>query len=312
MIRWLLSFFLVLVSPTQLKEKEFSWIKYIVSRIRRNKNFLAFCSGPTGSGKSYTTIAVAEMLAKALGTPFSIDNIVFSSKEQMQLANSGKLVKGSVIVAEEVGVTQSARSWQSNTNKVLNFYLQTFRHRNFVLLMNAPFMDFVDSQTRRLFHAEWKTTGIDFVKKETLVKPYCLQFNPRNKKTYYKYLRVKKEGVRGLVPVTLWRVHEPSDELKKPYEQKKLKFTTELNEKILAGLEKEDGDKRKQGVLTIEQNRVYELLKERLTVPQICDKLNVKKSWIYDCMKKIQLKGHTITPVYSTDGLESVTHYEAE
>lgn len=289
----------------------YSWIRYGVARVNANKNLIIFTSAPTGGGKSWTDLSICYLFSRALKTPFGIDNVFTSHKESMKFVNSDKVMKGSVFDFEEVGVTQSSRNWQSVNNKVMNYFLQTCRHRNFILVMNSPYLDFVDSQTRRLFHAELKVIGIDYAKQETLVKPYCLQYNPRNKKTYYKYLRIKQKGTQGLVPVKLWRVPRPPQWLIDAYEKKKLEFTTQLNEQILEDLEKEEsGGKKKQGVLSIEQQKTYYLLKEKLTVPQICVRLNVKKSWVYDCIKKIGLKGHTITPVYSDDGLERVLHYE--
>ena len=46
------------------KEKEKSWIRYIKQRIKQNKNFLGFISGPTGSAKSWSSLRIAEDLDK--------------------------------------------------------------------------------------------------------------------------------------------------------------------------------------------------------------------------------------------------------
>ena len=213
-----------------LQSEKASWVRYMNQRIERRKNFITFISGPTGSGKSWTSLAIAELV----DPNFDVERVVFSGKALMKLINSGKLKKGSVIVFEEAGVEMSNRNWQSVVNKMINYLFQTFRHRNFILIMNAPYMDFVDSATRKLFHAEWQVTGIDFDKSQTKVKPQVIQYNSRNSKFYYKYLRViTKEGV---VPVKKWNVDRPSSELINAYEKKKREFTDALNKKINAEL----------------------------------------------------------------------------
>lgn len=203
------------------------WAAYIKGRIKNNKNFIGFVGGPTGSGKSYASLAIAELI----DPKFSIDHCVFTGAELMALVNSNKLKKGSVIVFEEAGIEMSAQSWQSIMNKMLNFLMQTFRHRNFVLILNSPFMDFVAAATRKLFHAELATQRIDFEKEMTVLKPQIIQYNSRYKKFYYKYLRVGVPG-KGMGAVKTWSVPKPSADLLKAYEIKKREFTDNLNAEI--------------------------------------------------------------------------------
>ena len=158
------------------KQPEKYWISYIKQRIKKNKNFLGFVSGPTGSSKSYSSIRIAE----ELDPDFNIDRIVFGGLELMNLINSGKLKSGSAIVMEEAGVEMSHKNWQSVTNKMLNYLMQTFRHRNFILILNSPYMDFVDASTRKLFHAEFSSMGIDYKKNEARLKPVFLQYNQKS------------------------------------------------------------------------------------------------------------------------------------
>ena len=222
------------------KKQENCWISYIKQRIRKNKNFLGFISGETGSGKSWSSLSVAE---QADGR-FTIEQCVFGAEELMLLINSKKLRKGSVIVFEEVGVEMSNKNWQSITNKVVNYLLQTFRHRNFILIMNSPFMDFVDATTRKLFHAEMRTVGINRTDKTCMLKPLLLQYNSKKKKFYYKRLRVITQG--GTRPVDSWSVPKPSPHLIEMYELKKRNYTDELNKRILSELQAVSNPKGKK------------------------------------------------------------------
>ena len=223
------------------KENESSWVNYIHRRIELNKNMLMFISGPTGSGKSYASLSIAQQL----DDEFSSERIVFNPLELMQLINSGKLKKGSAIVFEEVGVSFSNRNWQSKINKVLNYLIQTFRHRNFILIMNAPYIDFIDSSMRKLFHGELRTMEIDKKTNKTILKPLLIQYNSRNAKFYYKFLRIKTP--EGIKPIRKWGVVAPDEELLTQYEIKKEKFTTELNLEIYNELNKDNpAEKSKQ------------------------------------------------------------------
>lgn len=217
--------------------KEYLFVKYIRRRIEQNKNFLGIITGQTGSGKSWSGLSIGEMLDK----DFGIDRVIFRGTELMELINSDKLPKrkGIVILFDEAGIDLSSRSWQSMTNKLLNFLLQTFRHRCFVLLFTTPYEDFVDSATRKLFHSELKTVSIDFGKKTTKIKPMLLQYNPELKKFYKKFLRVATG--HGALPLKEWNVPAPSKKLVEEYERKKNVFTSQLNKGIEFELKKLSG-----------------------------------------------------------------------
>ena len=221
--------------------QEYSWVRYIRRRIHENKNFMAIISGATGSGKSWSALSIGQLL----DPEFDVSRVIFRGTDLLKLINSGKLKKGSVILWDEAGVDLSNRSWQSATNKLLNFLLQTFRHKNIILLFTTPYSDFVDKLTRRLFHAEFKTISIDFDKNTTKIKPLLIQYNARYGKFYYKFLRIiHREG--GAVPISEWNVPAPSKELIKAYEGDtgvKSIFTSQLNAEIESELMSIEGKK---------------------------------------------------------------------
>lgn len=223
------------ISVEENKQKQYSMIKYIHRRIKNNKNFLVTITGPTGSGKSWTGLSIAELL----DPDFNIDRVIFKGKELMKLINTANLKPGSVILWDEAGIDLSNRNWQSVTNKMLNALLQTFRSRNFILIFTVPFSDFVDASSRKLFHADFETQRINKALKEVVVKPKLLQYNPNLRKFYRKYLKVSSKG--KLIKIKRWGVPKPSDELIKVYEAKKILFTTDLNADIGKHLEKLEG-----------------------------------------------------------------------
>jgi len=245
------------------KPKEKSWIRYIKQRIQQNKNALIFVSGQTGSSKSWSCISIGEQL----DPEFNIDRIVFSVEALMELLNSGKIKKGSAIVFEELGVEHSHKTWASITNKMLNYLVQTFRHLNIVLLMNSPHMDFIDSSTRKLFHAELRAMSIDFKKKEARLNPQLISYNSRMQKFYYRYLRVATKN--GVETITCWRVAKPkSDTLIKEYEAKKLQYTKQLRATILMEVKKAKQKKTKMNCKQCNHNWITR--KSSSAFPVVC------------------------------------------
>ena len=270
------------------------WIQYIKQQIQKNKNFMGFVSGATGSGKSWSCLSIGE----DVDSEFNISNVVFSGIELMDLINSGNLKKSSCICFEEVGVIMNSRDWQSITNKMLNFLIQTFRHRNFILLMNSPYISFLDSATRKLFHAEFQTLSIDFKTNECIVKPQLIQYNGRLDKFYYK--RLNLITAEGVVPISRWRIHKPSEELIKQYEQKKLQFTNSLNKRIYEELLSVEAKRSKDTAskpLTEEQNKIISYLKEGKLIPEVSKLLSVSSQLIYQQLALIRKKGITIKPI---------------
>ena len=222
----------------EIDGNKYSLVRYIHRRIANNKNFLATITGPTGSGKSWSALSMAELLDKE----FSVDRVIFKGRELMKLINEGNLKPGSVIVWDEAGIDLSNRNWQSVTNKMLNALLQTFRHKNFILFFTVPYHDFVDASSRKLFHADFETQKINKNQEVVVIKPKLLQYNSNLCKWYRKYLKVQVN--HSIVKIRRWAVPKPSDALIKAYEEKKNKFTKNLNMDIDRQLEKlEEPDK---------------------------------------------------------------------
>lgn len=286
------------------KPKQKHWIGYIKGRIKKNKNFLGFISGPTGSGKSWSSLSIGEQLDE----DFSLERVVFSGLELMNLINSDKLKRGSVIVFEEVGVELSNKNWASITNKMINYLIQTFRHRGFILIMNSPFMDFLDSATRKLFHAEIRTLSINFKKKTTKLKPQLIQYNSRLQKFYYKRLKVIMP--QGVMPVDVWNVEQPSKALVEAYETKKRTYTDKLNKKIYDELLAVENKGKEKSKLTDIQQDTLDLLKQGLNVEQIAAIRERHSEAIRASMKLIKNKGYAIKPVYASKVGKKILRYD--
>lgn len=264
-----------------------SWIRYIRNRILKKKNFLVLVTGQTGSGKSYTCLSVCSTLDKN----FNVNRVVFGLRGLMELINSGDFPAGTCIMWDEFQLDASNRNWQSLTNKLLNSLLSTFRHKNFILIINAPYSDFIDSHTKKLLHSEWEVTGIDYASEMTILKPQVIQYNSRRKQFYYKYLRVRTS--KGVSPVTKWKVPKPSKDLVEAYEKKKTEFTSALNEDIERQLNKLDNrHEEKRKPLTEIQARVLQLMSKYGDTKRVAEELSLDRRTIQFHVSQARKKGY--------------------
>lgn len=247
-----------------------SWARWMVARtMRKNQNNLVSIIGKTGSGKTFSGMSICEIMSKLDGVPFSIEHIVFSLRELMDLINSGNLKRGSKIVCDEFQVSISARDFQSEANKVFNYLLSTFRHRNLTLFFCTPFESLLDKNTRKLFHARFETLSINKNNQTCRLKPRFLEYSDFKADAYRKQLIVfyKHNGVNKTSKVFYWDIPRPSKELEEQYEQKKLEFTNNLNKNISARLNKFDDSGKS---MTAEQKQEgYKPDREPLTARQL-------------------------------------------
>jgi hypothetical protein len=264
------------------------WLGYINLRIVRNKNFLCVVTGPTGSGKSWATIRICEELDKE----FNVNRIVFSAKQLMNLVNHGGLKKGSCILWDETQIDLSSRNWQSTMNKMLNYLVSTFRHRNFILFFTAPYLDFIDTSTLKMFHANFETDKIDRTNKRVVLKPKLLDYNQSRKKWFTPYLKFSKPGY-GSIKIKRWAVSMPSKEILEAYEAKKIKFTSQLNLEIEDRLANLDGDGKPRKILTPHQANVLNCWKKGILIQkEIVKELNISQQFVSKIEKSIRNKGY--------------------
>lgn len=277
-----------------LKENEVGYFpSYILQRIRKNKNFIAAVTGETGSGKTYSCIRLGELL----DPEFTVDNIVFTCNQFMDLINgtTKQLDKGAVIVWDEMQVAMSHLDFRSVQAMVINYLLQTFRHRNLILLIATPNFSFLNASTRKLVHSRMETVGIDENEKICSLKPFLIQINQKSGKIYEKYLRAR-DTRHGIFPVEYLDLDLASKELIKAYEEKKDNFTVDLNKDIAETLRKLT-EKEPPKSLTQKQEDILDYLKEGLTIPEISDKKNISIQTIYRHIGLIEKKGYSIEPI---------------
>ena len=171
-------------------------------------------------------------IAKLIDPTFNVkERVVFEADKFMELLNSGKLNRGSVIIFDEAGVGIPAREWYSISNKMLNYVMQTFRNLNLGVIFTTPSFDYIDVGTRKLFHSYIETLAIDYKRELVITKWLEVQYNPQIGKLYFKYPRIRDEK-GSIVKITRFLIHKPSQDLIDAYENKKKNFTNKLNTSV--------------------------------------------------------------------------------
>jgi hypothetical protein len=215
-------------------------IKYIKDQIHIwNRNFVGITVGRVGTGKSYTSLHLAELLDEN----FSIDRIVFKVEDLLELVHKNDLPPGSVIVFDEAGIGVSNRKHYMNKfNKAMAYLLQTWRSRNLILLVTVPDLAFVDAGVRKMFDALIECKKVIKSKKVVRVKWKFIQVNPQMGKAYYHGLSANGTKID-------LEIGKPSVKIIHAYEKKKAAFLTELYNDVKSSIEpekKKEQDKKKE------------------------------------------------------------------
>jgi len=277
------------------KKGESVMVTLAKKRIRNNLNMICMFTGKTGGGKTWSGISYSE----ELDPDFDVARqVVFDFKQTMDLINEPwfKEKKIKIVLWDEPQISISNRAWQSKMNKLVNYLLSTFRHQNIILILCAPYKDFLDIQTMKLLHWEFQCSMIDRKNNQCIVYPKYQQYNPQKKKTYPHSPYIISKG--GSAEMKTWRIKKPSKEAIKIYEQKKTEFTAGLNKDIQESLDTINNpvldDKIKHGIpkkpLTEKQAEVLALVKLGMTQTSIAKKLGRNQSAISQTVAFIKKK----------------------
>lgn len=264
--------------------------------IKKNKNVLGANIGATGSGKSYRDLRLGELWYKYyFKEPFPPENICFGVVTAMKRLSSGELRKGEVLILEESGVNLGSLDFQNKVSKMFAYVLQSFRSMNVAIFFNLPYLSMLNKTARMLLHYTIESVTIDFEKKINKGKFFIHQVNQRTGNIYRKYPRVKHKG--KLKTIKRLNLREPSKELMKIYEAKKIQYLSELTKEYTFELEKIEEDKLiKSGrrLLTEKQLAIYNLACEGLNQIEIGKIRNISNATVCASLKLIKKKGYVI------------------
>lgn len=208
--------------------------KQIFNRVKANKNWLGVMCGPTGSGKSFFSLAVCEKFFPR----FTVDNIVFSVKEYLD--KFGDCRAGDMILFDE-GEEWNARRAMESKNVEFGNILSMIRFTQISTIFTLPDLRQIDVTLVRLMHNYMYTMDIDrrtcpvWQRKRTgihfyeIVKERLPQGSSRDLKVRYPVMDVVVRNNRTgkcyekTIKVTELWYNAPSQQLLDDYEQMKKK-----------------------------------------------------------------------------------------
>jgi len=218
---------------------------------KRKRNALIAICGSVGTGKSYIALRIAEQLDTSFTAETLKDRLILSPEQFMKIItrDKNKLKTGSVIIIDEASTQMYNRQWSSMNNQMINYILTTFRHRRLVCIMTTPYLDFLDSNVRRLFDYFVEATKVNFKLNQSAAKVYKLSYNKmKADKSFKKYFRQKRDSegrrIGSRVRLKILWFDKPADDLCELYEdyagEFKQKIAEEALHKALAVQEKEE------------------------------------------------------------------------
>tara|TARA_Y100000310_G_scaffold81250_1_gene77846 strand:- start:2276 stop:2998 length:723 start_codon:yes stop_codon:yes gene_type:complete len=211
------------INPTIQEEtldKGALFIDKLRTKVAGGQNFNCLILGEPGSGKSYASLRLAEVLDL---NGFTADKIVFSNEEFLEKVSTAK--KGDAIIYEEVGVNVSSRQWWKNFGS--NAIMQTFRYKNLFFIMNCPVISFLDKNAQQLIHYSFKMNGIHKSDQTSSMRP--LRMDTDGQVSFTKMMYPRIEG--AIIPEMVMKI--PSIKIRRDYERRAKLFKDKLNEKYL-------------------------------------------------------------------------------
>ena len=295
-------------------------VEYIKNRIfKKNKNFLCAFVGPTGSGKSYSALRLAEVLDPNFDV---IHNVVFTASGFLSFINRGNFKKGEIVIFDEAGGNEgiSSRNWQQFYNKAFNSIAQTFRKYQLIVLFTTPNITYIDKGTRMLLHGYFKTVDILRTKKLSKTKFYFIKNEGDWKDITTTYMRIYQEGSRKVIDPIYFKI--PTKENREKYELLKEDFLKKHNRHLLDEAIEIDGfeavtendviseditkkvietpfeekmkEKKINPAMTFKQKIIYNLKKRGWTNEQIGNEVGVSAGTISSTLRRIRKKGYII------------------
>jgi len=191
-----------------------------------DKNKLIIVCGGTGECKSGSSMTLGDIFDVDVhfNSRWTLEKLVWDAQGFIKLINSNH-PKGTVIIWDEIGVEHDSREYYTLKNKLIKKVMQTFRYKNFLVLMTVPDLASLDIGTRRLLHGYLEMRGQMPDKKMAKGKFEWIQTNPKSGKTYYKRPRYWENGKYYMLDS--YYVPRPRPELEIPYKKQKKIVTKE-------------------------------------------------------------------------------------
>jgi len=114
----------------------------VIPRYKHDFDNLIVVQGNEGSGKSCFAVGLCAQYANLIGAKFTVDNVVFSGQEFLEMATN---LKDSVILYDEAIEGLMGANWQNKTQKLIIQALMMARKNNNFYVLCVPSCDKLNS-----------------------------------------------------------------------------------------------------------------------------------------------------------------------
>lgn len=255
--------------------------------------------GPTGSGKSFASLSFGSIVDKTFVEAPLETRCAFKALQFMR--NVDNLCKipgnsrGKVVIWDEFGVEHNAREFMTLANRLINFFFQTTRYNNMIMLMTVPYLSYIDGATRKLCNAFAEMKSKNKHTNMTVVKLKFNQVNAMTGKEYPKYFRYSHNGHK-IVCKNLG-IPLPPQTIIDQYEPLHKQYKTDLRQSIIQKLEIKENKEKAQDLkpLTPLQEQIMRCLEDGTTKHQeIADKLHEDRVKISKNIQYMRNKGYRV------------------
>jgi hypothetical protein len=249
------------------KPQPHSWCKWAINRIKNKNNStnIRFI-GDTGSGKSWSALSIAEIMAGMMGMKIEESDIYFSISDVIRKVYAEDPKPGTIFFIDEQQIEGASGEYNNLRGKAYTAFFSTCRSRRYIIISTMPFADMIIKKVRRFFHLEIETMSVNTGDKVVLTKPRLLDYHKHKEKIYRKMLimkvRDKNSGLVKSTKISVWNIPKPSDEMIDIYERKKAEFQHQTYGKLVDDLNKFDNMHKDPDTIVVDSpgERVMESL----------------------------------------------------
>lgn len=287
------------------------FVKSIHNRIESGKNALIAVVGPTGNGKSWSTITIMVALdlyryGKMRKAQYYVDHCIFRATDFMIGLNDKNIKKKVNWNWDEAGVDAGTAEHATVKNKAIGWLAQTFRNMQQVVFFTIPTLGMLTPQVRKLIHYYLEAISVDKKRNVCIMKPLKMQYNTRMDKIYYHNLNYSL-GDGGFEEVEFMGVPLAQEEILDLYEKKKWGFTRHLNLELQIMLENIEAKKTETPLdkCTDLQREIYRLMTEEnvLTQTDLVERIGTSPAVISQNIGYMRRKGLDMSKIHRKIGI---------
>jgi nucleoside-triphosphatase THEP1 len=251
---------------------------------KQNKNWLSIITGQTGSGKSWSALSLAEKIDPS----FDTSKVVLRPEKFMEKVAEREWGQGDVVVFDEAGAGMSAKAHMTKKNRIIDQVLQTFRRQNIAVIFTVPSKSNVDKSVRRLLHTYIETKTIDYINERNHLKWLEMDYNQKTDKIYYKYPQRRTES-GALKKIKTVKMGKPSEDLIKPYEEKRSKYQDRKNNEFLDELQEKMSNDSNSDSDKSKSQRIKEYIEENpeASGKEVSKKFDTSESYVYKVKSQV-------------------------